>query len=225
MSVPLSTPRRTARTRARGLVFGAVAVLALVLPIGCALPASAHDQVVSTVPAAGEHLETAPSEVSMTFTSDILDLGAIMLVVDTAGDDWAHGEPRLDGVLAVQTLADGLPDGAYLVRWRVVSADGHPISGTVDFTVGSVTTQTDAPGRESTSPAAAIGGDGTDPDPNNANAEATAPSARNGVSVWLTGLIGASVGLGIYLVVLVWRRQRPTSPRTDTPHTTPRTEI
>ncbi|MFC5930590.1 copper resistance CopC family protein [Cryobacterium melibiosiphilum] len=197
---------------ARTLVFGAVTAVALLLPMALAAPASAHDQVTSTVPAEGEHLDTAPTEVSMTFTSDILEIGAIMLVVDTHGEDWADGQPHLDGDSAVQALTDGVPDGAYQVRWRVVSADGHPISGTVDFTVGIATTPTDAAGTEPTSPAAAIGGVTTGPGTDPVTDQAAAQTIVNDFPLWLTSLIGASVGLGIYLLTVFRRRPRTTSP-------------
>ena len=84
MSEPLPVSGGT--RLARLLAIGAAAVLAVLLPIGIAVPASAHDQVVSTSPAEGEHRDVAPTEVSMTFTSAILEIGAIMLVVEAGGE-------------------------------------------------------------------------------------------------------------------------------------------
>lgn len=33
-------------------------------------------------------------------------------------------------------LPDKLAQGTYMVSWRVVSADGHPISGAFTFSIG-----------------------------------------------------------------------------------------
>ncbi|TFD47788.1 copper resistance protein CopC [Cryobacterium frigoriphilum] len=199
MSAPLSPPDHPAlpRLTARVLALAAGAALALLLPIALATPAGAHDQVISSTPAEGEHLAAAPGEVAMTFTSDVLELGAIMLVVDANGEDWASGPPELEGAQAVQALTDGLPDGAYQLRWRVVSADGHPISGTVDFTIGSVP-ETDAAAAEPRATPAAVAAESD-----------TAVTGGSDFPLLLTGLIGASVGIGVYLLALLRRRGRP----------------
>ncbi|MFO7689534.1 MAG: copper resistance protein CopC [Cryobacterium sp.] len=190
--------------------------LAAVLSIAPAMPAAAHDQVISTMPAEAEHLDGAPTEVSMTFTSEILDIGAIMLVVGADGDDWADGPPSLDGVLAVQTLKEGVPDGAYQVRWRVVSADGHPISGTVDFTVGTVT---DTAGEAAAgSPPPAVSAE------TSTTGAGTPATTASDFPLPVTGLIGAAAGIFGYLLVQLWRR-RSTPPAAPTTTTTPASSL
>jgi methionine-rich copper-binding protein CopC len=123
------TPRAALRTAGTG------ALLALLVAVG-ATPAAAHDQLLDSSPTEGEHLTAAPSEVTLRFSAEILTIGPAVLVVDAAGTTWTVGEPRLDGPEVVAELADDVPDGAYEVRWRVVSSDGHPIAGTIPFTVG-----------------------------------------------------------------------------------------
>lgn len=123
------TPRAALRTAGTG------ALLALLVAVG-ATPAAAHDQLLDSSPTEGEHLTTAPSEVTLRFSAEILTIGPAVLVVDAAGTTWTVGDPRLDGPEVVADLADDVPDGAYEVRWRVVSSDGHPIAGTIPFTVG-----------------------------------------------------------------------------------------
>jgi methionine-rich copper-binding protein CopC len=159
--------------------------------------ASAHDQVLSTVPASQQHLEVSPQQVSMVFSDAILDLGATILVVDDNDTDWAEGDVQIDGSAASQGLAGDLPDGRYQVRWRVVSADGHPISGTFDFAVGEVS---------ATAPAASAAPATESP----LQAATDSGSDRNAVtapSFILIGLGGAVAGFLIFVLILTLRKR------------------
>ncbi|MFI8524797.1 copper resistance protein CopC [Promicromonospora sukumoe] len=120
--------------RTRPLVAGlAVAVVAL---FATAAPASAHDKLVSSDPASDETLQEAPETVSLTYSADVLDMGAAVVVTDGDGTDWVSDAPLIDGAVVTAALDPGLPDGGYEIRWRVVSSDGHPITGIVPFAVG-----------------------------------------------------------------------------------------
>ena len=111
-----------------GLTFGSVFVVAA--------PAAAHDDLISSDPGEGESLAAAPESVTLTFSGDILPMGAAVVVADGDGRDWVVGEPeRRDNVVTV-TLEPNMPEAGYEVRWRVVSEDGHPISGLIPFTIG-----------------------------------------------------------------------------------------
>lgn len=107
--------------------------------VGGAPPALAHAQLVSANPAAGEVLIESPERIELTFNEDLLDLadGTRVLVVDAGGVDHAAGPPVVEGSTVNASVAD-LRDGHYQARWRVISADGHPISGAVPFTVGDL---------------------------------------------------------------------------------------
>ncbi|TFB75886.1 copper resistance protein CopC [Cryobacterium glaciale] len=179
---------------------GALALAAAFAIGGAAPAASAHDSVLATVPSDTEHVDLAPATVSMRFTDDIMQLGAVMLVVDAAGTDWAVGEPALDGPTATLAVDPALPDGAYQVRWRVVSADGHPISGTFDFSVGSG--RAAAPTTDAAAPAFTT--------PTDSSVAASAPSP-DGLPIGVTALIGAAVGLGLFLGILAIERRRAAS--------------
>ena len=121
---------------ARGLL-AALLILALSAP-----PAGAHATVVRTFPADGAALEAAPAEVRMRFTEPVdLAPGALRLLdatgreLDTPRATHAGG----DRTTAVLPLPRDLKDGAYIVAWRVTSADSHPVSGAFSFTVGDST--------------------------------------------------------------------------------------
>ncbi|PVE19617.1 hypothetical protein DDA93_02380 [Arthrobacter sp. Bz4] len=167
--------------------------------------ASAHDELVSSNPQQGDELATAPESIDLAFSADILDLGAAVLVVDSTSTDRTIGVPELAGNTLTQTVAD-LDDGAYQVRWRVVSGDGHPIAGSFDFIVGDpasaepITAAASAPSVETATPDAAPGNLAGQPEPS-AGFWAMLP-------VWQYALIGAAGGLGMFALVLRLRRAR-----------------
>ena len=121
MRVAVSGPRRA------GL--GAVAAVALLVAGSGA--AAAHDQLLSTSPADGAVLATAPASIELVFSKPPIALGAAMVVTGPQGD--LLGQLQLADATASQSLPPGLPAGDYVVRWRVTSADGHPISGASTF--------------------------------------------------------------------------------------------
>ncbi|MCI4657595.1 copper resistance CopC family protein [Cryobacterium zhongshanensis] len=188
-----------------------VTLVALSVAAGAAPAATAHDQVLSTSPTTGENVDTAPKQVAMVFSDDILSVGAIMLIVDDQGRNWADGTLKLDRATVTQPLAPGLPNGAYEVRWRVVSADGHPIAGTFPFSVGTVTA-----GSGSASAGPASSGPATvSPQPGAADAgPAQAPTGAigGGLPLAVVALLGAGGGIAVLVVVLLltslWKRRR-----------------
>ncbi|HEV7721761.1 MAG TPA: copper resistance protein CopC, partial [Iamia sp.] len=108
---------------------------ALLVGAGPAAPASAHAELVSTTPGDGARLGAAPSRVEITFSEDVsTTLGAVR-VLDRSGDRVDRGGVEAGGGVVTVDLED-LDDGAYIVAWRVVSADSHPIHGSFTFTVG-----------------------------------------------------------------------------------------
>src|SRR4051812_15383106 len=96
-----------------------------------AAPASAHAAFISSDPAAGAVLATAPSSVSVRF-SEVVDAAQSELAI--AGPDSlrlsgviTRRDPR-DATRLTAALPSGLERGTYTVRWRVLSVDGHPVS-------------------------------------------------------------------------------------------------
>ncbi|MEA2446665.1 MAG: copper transport protein, partial [Actinomycetota bacterium] len=105
-----------------------------------ARPAFAHAIVESTEPAIDETVDVSPERVVMRFNEPVeVSFGGIR-VFDTTGDRVDQGEtdhlPDRADEIAVDLQPD-LADGTYTVAWRVVSADGHPISEAFVFHVGA----------------------------------------------------------------------------------------
>lgn len=114
---------------------GAMAV-AMLLGLLVVTPASAHDALVSTDPANGATVSTAPDAVTLTFDEPALAIGTTLRVIGPGGDVQS-GYPRLVDNTVTQDLARGIPAGSYRIAWRVTSADGHPVSGELSFTASA----------------------------------------------------------------------------------------
>lgn len=130
------------------------AVLALLLGVtvllAAAAPAGAHASVRRTTPFDGERLEAgaAPEVVTIEFTEDVEVPPDGIRVFDQQGARVDTDEPvpaaQDDPRLAAVALQDGLGEGSFIVTWRAVSADGHPIRGAFVFTVGGVAAASDS---------------------------------------------------------------------------------
>jgi copper transport protein len=147
-------------------------------------PASAHATLVSAEPAEGGRVPVAPAEVTLQFSEGV-SLGAgYARVLGADGARIDAGAAEVDGGTLTIPLPGDLVDGGYLVTYRVVSADSHPISGAYSFAVGNgelVSTGT--------------GG----VDPTDAGVAAALPASR-----WL-GFAGLALALGVpVLALLCW---------------------
>jgi copper transport protein len=115
-------------------------LLALAAAAALALPAAAwaHAGLVRTEPSASRTVNSSPPRVLLSYTEPIEARFAIVSVTDAAGKQVTSGSPR-SAPGAPQTLITPLqrvPEGWYLVFWRVISADGHPVRGAFTFAVG-----------------------------------------------------------------------------------------
>ncbi|MGY2079944.1 copper resistance CopC/CopD family protein [Modestobacter sp. SYSU DS0657] len=174
---------RTYRVVPALLLLAGLLAAGLGLDVLTAPPAAAHATLVTTTPADGARLDDVPDEVTLEFDEPV-SLGAgyaRALGADGERVDTGAAEAR-DGTVTVP-LRDDLPDGGYLVTYRVVSADSHPVSGAFSFVVGN--------GELLPVSAAA---DDADVHPVVATA---LPAAR-----WL-GYLGLALGLGVPLALAV----------------------
>ncbi|MFJ9944882.1 copper resistance CopC/CopD family protein [Streptomyces erythrochromogenes] len=128
-----SPPARTSLT----VLALVAAVLALVL--GGAGSAFAHAGLRGSDPAEGSVLATAPKQVTLTFTESVGFSDDSLRVLSPENErvnprPAQHADGK-DNTARVE-LSDELAQGTYTVAWRVVSADGHPISGAFIFSIG-----------------------------------------------------------------------------------------
>ncbi|MDQ1619878.1 MAG: copper transport protein [Actinomycetota bacterium] len=133
---------RVARPQPRraGRRLVAATLLASGFGIVAAVPASAHATLESSSPPSGSVAASAPSTLSLHFDETVSVLPGSVKVVDPDGrrvDRGQIGHPAGRGADIAVGLRRGLPRGSYLVAWRVVSADSHPIRGAFTFSVGA----------------------------------------------------------------------------------------
>ena len=136
MSAGPHLTRRTHRM-SRGARVGRLALLvaaSAALVVVPAMPASAHNYLVASSPAEGEVVTEQPGVVSLETNAELLDVegGAVIQVQGPDGRYYGDGCAEVVGISAEMVAQLGTP-GAYTVTWRVVSTDGHPISGTWTF--------------------------------------------------------------------------------------------
>jgi copper transport protein len=118
----------------------AAVAMALAVAAVAGAPASAwaHAALLATSPAASRIAQHAVSEVDLTFSEQVEPRFAVISVTDAKGRQVADGPPGRSPADA-RTLTRSvkrLRPGWYLVYWRVISADGHPVRGAFTFAVG-----------------------------------------------------------------------------------------
>ncbi len=105
--------------------------------VSSASPALAHAQLEGTTPEAGALLDAAPREVVLRFAEGVRPVPGGLRVLAEDGARMDVARPRSSAGTVTLALPP-LVDGAYVVSWRVVSADGHPVRGAFTFRVGGV---------------------------------------------------------------------------------------
>ncbi len=188
-----------------------VAVAATAIAVGVlttlscfAAPAAAHNELISSTPAADAVLTTAPTEVSLTFSAALNPAATQLAVVDSRARSVVDGSPRIDGVTVRQALTPNLSNGEYRLSYRVVSQDGHTVSDTQSFTVQAAAA---SPSTAET-PAKSRTAHAHQHETSEAASRERADSG--GISGWW--IVGGGVAvLGVVAgTVLVWRRRTGT---------------
>ncbi|GAA3535705.1 copper resistance CopC family protein [Nocardioides daeguensis] len=171
--------------------------LAALLVVLCAVslatpPAFAHAALVSSTPGSGARLAALPDSAVLTFSADI-SAPAYVVVTGPDGSRTDVGEPSVAGREVRATLGSGGP-GTYALAFRVVSVDGHPVTGQLSFVVGDGPLTPRAPAPSASGPERAAGTTAGGDAGATAGARSAEPSgaARVGAEWWQVG-----VGVGL----------------------------
>jgi len=154
-----------------------------------AAPASAHAVLEEATPQDRSVLDEAPEQVALRFNEPVSLPTGGMRVFDADAERIDEGATDVaDPETVAVSLPDDLPEGGYVVTWRVISADSHPVSGVLTFTVGDGPEVEDAVVAE-----LFAGGDGL--------------TGVLGPGLRALGYVAVLLGVGaIYLAVFVARR-------------------
>ncbi|MGH2866496.1 MAG: copper resistance CopC family protein, partial [Solirubrobacteraceae bacterium] len=120
------------------ITLGAV-VLVSALAIAFPALASAHAYLVRTSPAASRVLNSPPATVALTFDEAVEPRFAIISVSSASGTEEtaaAVSRSRANPDTLIVSLRRGLREGWYLVYWRAISVDGHPVQGAFTYAIG-----------------------------------------------------------------------------------------
>ncbi|MEO5974120.1 MAG: copper resistance protein CopC [Ilumatobacteraceae bacterium] len=123
--------------RAGTMALAAMAVLISILSPATA--ALAHGELLNSEPAASSSLAESPTQISLFFSESIEPVFARIRILNSTGSEIASGNARRDSGdhSVVRSISPHLEPGAYVVVWRVTSADGHPIEGAFEFFIGT----------------------------------------------------------------------------------------
>lgn len=117
-----------------------VAVIAgFVLLVGAG-PAEAHAELLRTEPASGAELVSAPRVIRLGFSESVTVVPGGVRLIDQTGKRVEIGSSHVDHNDVVASVPR-IPPGAYVLTWRVVSDDGHPVRGAFTFRVARTGSQ------------------------------------------------------------------------------------
>lgn len=139
MRIGVAQARSVRKDRPRR-VFWPTLVVALfaLLAVGVtSAPAQAHATLDGTDPTRGSIVDPAPTVLTLNFSERVVPVDKRIKVIGPDGKDVVDGTPTSagDGARLRIPVAKSLADGTYLVSYRVISADGHPIAGSYTFSV------------------------------------------------------------------------------------------
>ncbi|UCA54267.1 copper resistance protein CopC [Streptomyces sp. WA6-1-16] len=141
-TAPYTGPSLIRRPLAAAALLATLAALVFGLLLAGAGPASAHAALTGSDPQDGAVVDTAPKEVTLSFSEAVSVGDDSIRVLDPSGkraDTQAEPKDLSEGstVRYGVALHSGLPDGTYTVAWKAISADSHPVSGAFTFSIGA----------------------------------------------------------------------------------------
>ena len=205
-------------------------LLTLAAGVGLAGPAAAHNVLTSSDPTDGSTLQTAPTSVRLTFDQPVQDFEPVVTIIGPDGQRYESGPPQIDSTVVITSVGALPVAGAYSIAYRIVSADGHPVEGSIAFQLadGAVAASSaDAtsvspssvatPPSASAAPSSASATVGSSPASSagpTATSTSSAPAAPAASSSGLSGWVWAAIVLAAVLVIaaIVVILRRPKQP-------------
>lgn len=162
------------------------AALASLAVIGFATPASAHNSLIASNPKDGASVTAAPAVIELTFDQPVQAGAGLnsVAVIGPGNDHWEAGPAVVRSNVVTAPVRPLGPAGGYKIGYRILSADGHPVSGELSFTLTAAGTGQPGPAQSATTP----------------GAQGAPAQSDGGVPAWVW-IAGAAVLLGAGLTI------------------------
>ena len=209
----------TARTRTlvdvhRNIALAATAAMVFLLSVLMAPTGSAHADLQVSTPEDGESLEVAPEEIRLTFSEELFEELVEISILDAAGDLYSTIEveqtppPGTDVIFPWPPQA---PPGEYSIAYRVVSADGHPVTGTISFSYAATTPEPSSsdstPSAQSSTPASSPTASAPSASPTKESSTSSSTDSSSGTPLVVLGVV-LLLGVIAASAIIVRARQR-----------------
>lgn len=134
---------------------GAVLALTMFALFSSITAASAHDELISSSPKAGETLNAAPEKLTLEFSGKLQSLSGVdsTVIALTRDGEKVPASAQTNGTKVIVTPETELANGEYSLAYRVVSSDGHPIENKYSFTVAAPSVVSAVPAAPESAPA------------------------------------------------------------------------
>jgi methionine-rich copper-binding protein CopC len=198
-------------------------LLATCVMAGTSLPATAHNVLKASDPKDGATLTQAPRQITLVFDQPVRKGYATVSVTGPDGAARARGAAVVAAEKVTVEVAALPVNGEHVVGYRVLSADGHPITGKITFTLtvpATASPETSASSETSASPETSASSEPAAsseplaatgvpaPDDAASRAEALEAAANGGAGMAVLWIAGALLVLAAGTVVAL-RRSRP----------------
>ena len=123
----------------------ALGIISLTFFVLGSAPSQAHSQLVSSSPTSGAILEVAPTVVTFVFDEPLLPhLDTISINTESGVNVTSQSVKPVKSTLSMP-WPNGLKPGKYQVAYRIVADDGHPVTGAITFSYGTLTAPSASP--------------------------------------------------------------------------------
>ena len=175
---------------------------------------SAHADLQVSTPEDGESLEVAPEKIRLTFSEELFEELVEISILDAAGDLYSTikvEQTPPPGTDVIFPWPPQAPPGEYSIAYRVVSADGHPLTGTISFSYATTapepTSSDSTPSAESSTPASSPTASAPSASPANESSTSSSTDSSSGTPLVVLGVV-LLLGVIAASAIIVRARQR-----------------
>ena len=170
---------------------------------GGAVSAAAHADVVITTPVDGAVLDSAPQSLTLSFNSTLLDGMVEVAVSNSDGELVSRIDAESEGTDAIVQWPADLPGDTYKVAYRIVSQDGHPVTGSLRFSYPNPGTVTAEPELTAEPEPTAMGDPIVEPETAAPRVAEKSSSGSESDLGWVLGFLALAIAVAGYFI---WRK-------------------